>query len=78
MSKMVRPLTEGFVFGDVQEYFAYRGINDGYYANVEDPMEVIESFFGKSIEIRECYLLGFYLGQELRSEILGGPSANGT
>lgn len=71
MTTVQRPVETGMTFLGAEEYFAYLGLTDGYHALIQDPYEYASGFPLPKLEMtkkcQHCYLLGFFLGQEIRS-----------
>ncbi len=65
-----RQITErGLEFRGAAEWWAYLGLHDGYYRDV-DPYEEVHAVpfpWNKvGIECQECYLFGYFLGKEIK------------
>lgn len=64
-----RPKTNQFV--GASEYFAYKGLDAGYFSrmSISEVYEYLDGFLFNNETTRECqncFLLGFLLGQEIQ------------
>lgn len=73
MMTVPRIIETGLILMGAEEYWAYQGLKDSYYDLADTPEIVMNSFPDLKFELidrsKEVYLLGFYLGLEIKGKL---------